>query len=71
MRSDKSTNRHVARVHSSPSWREWMSEKYAERRVPGEDSRITISEARAELFRTELNSLYEEYPNLKSNQRDS
>jgi hypothetical protein len=66
---DGITNHCDPRVHSSPSWRQWMSEKYAERRVPGEESNITIAEARAKLFRTELDSLYEKYPNLNSKER--
>jgi hypothetical protein len=52
------------RVHSSPMWREWMREKHAERQAPYLDSGITIAKAREDLFRTELNSLYIEFPAL-------
>ena len=53
------------RVQSSPSWREWMREKHADRSIPGSDAGTTIAEARSELFRKELDSLHETMPGLK------
>jgi hypothetical protein len=54
------------RVHSSPSWRKWMSEKHADRSAPEGEAVSTISEVRAELFKKELDSMFRDYPNLES-----
>jgi hypothetical protein len=41
-----------------------MSEKHSDRKVPGVESGLTIAEARAELFRQELDSFYDKHPGL-------
>jgi hypothetical protein len=41
-----------------------MSEKHSDRKVPGVESGLTIAEARAELFRRELDSFYDKHPGL-------
>jgi hypothetical protein len=41
-----------------------MGEKHSDRKVPGVESGLTIAEARAELFRRELDAFYGKHPGL-------